>query len=68
MIEVFGYIMLTVNILANGTIQGEAVNYYASYEECFVDAARKFDARVVGDVGIGYVCVEDYIDYGTISQ
>ena len=37
MIEVFGYIMLTPNILANGTIQGEVVNYYASYEECFVD-------------------------------
>ena len=67
MIEVFGYIMLTVNILANGTIQGEAINYYASYEECFVDAARKRSERVLDDIGKGYVCVEDYID-GTISQ
>ena len=33
--------MLTVNILANGTIQEWTVNYYASYEECFVDGARK---------------------------
>ena len=67
MIEIFGYIMLTVSIHANGNIQGEAVNYYTSYQDCFIDAARKRSERVLDDIGKGYVCVEEYID-GTISQ
>ena len=51
MIEIFGYIMLTVSIHANGNIQGEAVNYYTSYQDCFIDAARKRSERVLDDIG-----------------
>ena len=67
MIEIFGYIMLTVSILANGDIVGKATDYYTSYDDCFIDSLRKRENRSLDNIGTGYVCVEDYID-GTISQ
>ena len=55
MIEIFGYIMLTVSILANGDIEGKATDYYTSYDDCFIDSLRKRENRSLDNIGTGYV-------------
>ena len=56
---ILGYILTMVYITLEGNVQGKTLNYYNIVEKCYADALNlKMDAKP----GVGFVCLEDYID------
>ena len=53
---IYGYILVMVTILANGTVTGEAINYYTGSYECWKNAIMEEEKA---EPGIGFVCIED---------
>ena len=53
---ILGYILTMVYISLQGEVQGKALNYYITLEECHDDAV---ELELNSTPGIGYVCIED---------
>ena len=53
---ILGYILTMVYISLQGDVQGKALNYYITIEECYADALQ---AEIAAEPGVGYVCLED---------
>ena len=56
---VVGYILVAVSILANGVVEGKALDYYTSNMDCY-SVALKHES--LADPGVGFVCLEDYVE------
>ena len=56
-----GYILVAVWILANGTVTGEAVDYFTDPHECWQEAVW---SQEVADPGVAYTCVPEGIVWG----
>ena len=54
----FGYILVVVAILANGDIEGQAIDWYADPHECYARVEWEEDKA---DLGLGFTCVEDVV-------
>lgn len=52
----YGFILLSVWIMSNGDITGQALNWYDNPTECWEEAIRMKENDVPG---VGYLCVED---------
>ena len=53
---ILGYILTMVYITLQGDVQGKALNYYITLQECNADAV---ELELNSTPGIGYVCIED---------
>ena len=53
---IYGYILVMVTILANGTVTGESINYYTGSYECWKNAIIE---EQEAEPGVGFVCIED---------
>ena len=53
---ILGYILTMVYISLQGDVQGKALNYYITLQECHADAV---ELELNSTPGIGYVCIED---------
>lgn len=58
---ILGYILTMVYIDVQGNVQGKALNYYITRQECHADAVKK---ELQAQPGIGYVCLEDTSNTG----
>ena len=57
---IFGYILVMVTILADGTVTGESIDYFKDPNECFQNVL--WEEEIAGP-GSGFVCIEDTIKY-----
>jgi len=53
---ILGYILTMVYITLQGDVQGKALNYYITLQECNADAV---ELELNSSPGVGYVCIED---------
>ena len=53
---ILGYILTMVYISLQGEVQGKALNYYITLQDCYTDAV---ELERKSAPGIGYVCLED---------
>jgi len=53
---ILGYILTMVYISLQGNVQGKALNYYITLQECHADA---IELELNAAPGGGYVCLED---------
>jgi hypothetical protein len=58
---ILGYILTMVFIDVQGNVQGKALNYYITRQECHADVVEK---ELQAQPGIGYVCLEDTSNTG----
>jgi hypothetical protein len=55
---ILGYILVVVSIDVSGDIEGQALDYFKTYEECMLEGLNR---KSVSPPGISYACVEDYL-------
>tara|TARA_B100000287_G_scaffold107978_1_gene100149 strand:- start:330 stop:515 length:186 start_codon:yes stop_codon:yes gene_type:complete len=55
-----GYILVLVTILADGTVTGEAIDYFKDPHECYSNVQWEEE---IAEPGVGFVCIEDVINY-----
>ena len=58
---ILGYILTMVYITLQGDVQGKALNYYITLQECNADAV---ELELNSSPGVGYVCLEDTPNIG----
>ena len=56
---VVGFILVAVYISASGVVEGTALDYYHSHESCYANAVEH---EQLSDPGVGFVCIEDYVE------
>ncbi len=59
MVEVLGYILVAVKIVALGDITGVALDYFADANTCVTHA---IELEATAPLGVGYVCLEDFVE------
>tara|TARA_B100001996_G_scaffold369036_1_gene342081 strand:- start:48 stop:224 length:177 start_codon:yes stop_codon:yes gene_type:complete len=55
---IYGYILVMVTILANGTVTGESIDYFEDPHECYQHVIWNEE---IADLGTGFVCIEDTV-------
>mgnify|MGYP001185175583 CR=1 FL=1 len=58
---VVGFYLLMVSILPDGTVTGQVLDYFDDPYEC---VQMGMIEESISPPGIGYVCVEDYVEVG----
>ena len=56
---VLGFILTMVTLLPNGDIEGKTLDYFKSNIVCYTVAV---EMEAEADPGVGFVCLEDYVD------
>ena len=55
---IYGWILIAVTLYPDGTLEGEGLDYFNTYKACF----EKMKELSVTGQGIGYTCIDDYVD------
>ena len=55
---IYGWILIMITLYPDGNLEGEGIDYFSDYETCF---EKMVELSKTGR-GIGYTCIDDYVD------